>query len=143
MCPIYEFECLRCCHINEEYHPMGQSPKETICPYCLGEGFEGRAVRIISLPHTHKDRLYNFIDYNTTGRPVVINSKGQWKRHLKQHGLHDDISQSPMKRGDLKEGMNVDKNRMKRELKDTIGKAIMDKKHMQETKQKILNSKGG
>ena len=43
------------------------------------------------------DKLYNFVDYNTTGKPVEIRSKSQWRSHLKKHGLHDDIRQAPRK----------------------------------------------
>lgn len=42
--------------------------------------------------YTSKDKLWDFIDYKSTGKPVEIRSKGQWKRHLKQHGLTDDMS---------------------------------------------------
>lgn len=39
------------------------------------------------------DGLYNFVDFNTTGKPISFNSKGQWKRHLKKLGMTDDFDQ--------------------------------------------------
>ena len=52
-------------------------------------------------PNQTFDRLYNFIDVNTTGKPVEIRSKSQWRSHLKKLGLHDDIKQSPRKSTEL------------------------------------------
>jgi hypothetical protein len=43
---------------------------------------------------TSKDKMWEFTDENTTGRPVEIRSKGQWKRHIKSLGLNDDVKQS-------------------------------------------------
>lgn len=39
---------------------------------------------------TTRDKLFEFTDYNTTGKPVEIRTKGQWKKHLKKLGMHDD-----------------------------------------------------
>ena len=49
---------------------------------------------------TTPDRLYNFVDFHTTGKPVVIHSKRQWKRHLKKLGMTDDIKQGNFKLDD-------------------------------------------
>jgi len=43
---------------------------------------------------TTKDRLYNFVDVNTTGKPIQFTSKRQWQKHLKKLGLNDDVKQS-------------------------------------------------
>ena len=41
--------------------------------------------------YTSKDKLWEFIDFHSTGKPVEVRTKGQWKRHLKQNRLHDDL----------------------------------------------------
>jgi len=41
---------------------------------------------------TTKDKLFDFIDVHTTGKPVAIRSKRQWEKHIKSLGLHDDIN---------------------------------------------------
>jgi hypothetical protein len=50
--------------------------------------------------YTSKDKLFEF----TAGwfkKDIEIRSKGQWKRFMKQHGLHDDIKQSPRKENEF------------------------------------------
>jgi DNA topoisomerase VI subunit B len=37
-------------------------------------------------------QLWDFVTPHTTGKPVYIQSKRQWKQHLKEHNLHDDVS---------------------------------------------------
>ena len=44
--------------------------------------------------YTSKDKLWEFVDVHTTGRPIQFTSKRQWKAHIKSLGLHDDIKQS-------------------------------------------------
>lgn len=80
---------------------------------------------------------YDFIDYNTTGKPVQINSKRQWNRHLKEHGLHDDVSNGALKMSDLKEGVAVDRKKQKEETRQAIVAAVKDKKFKSEIKQTI------
>lgn len=41
--------------------------------------------------HTSKDGLWDFIDVDTTGKPIRFTSKRQWKQHLKSRGMHDDV----------------------------------------------------
>jgi len=43
--------------------------------------------------HTTKDKLFEFTEEFGNER-YDINSKGQWKKFMKQHGLTDDKSQS-------------------------------------------------
>ena len=50
---------------------------------CNGNGF-----------NTSKDRLWNFTTYHL-GKRFEIRSKSQWKRFMKQYGLHDDVSNKP------------------------------------------------
>jgi putative FmdB family regulatory protein len=94
---IYEFLCPRCNEVYEEFLTYQERKTKVPCPYC---GLESQ--KVISLPNTHKDLLYNFVDVNTTGKPVPIHSKGQWKKHLKSIGQTDDIPQGPLKHNELK-----------------------------------------
>lgn len=96
--PLYTFVCRICQHEFDEFIRLSEFRKTFPCPNC-GEV----ADKIISLPNTHKDLAYNFVDTNTTGKPVQITSKGQWKRHLKSLGLTDDIPQSAPKMNELKQ----------------------------------------
>jgi hypothetical protein len=58
------------------------------CPKCKG-GVKGEFKKEVF--YTSKDKLWEFVDIMSTGKPVEIRTKGQWKRHLKAHGLHDDV----------------------------------------------------
>lgn len=40
-----------------------------------------------------KDKLYEFVDVNTTGKPIEFRTKRQWRAHLKRLGMTDDIYQ--------------------------------------------------
>ena len=95
--PLYDFFCEKCGNSFDEFVRIAEFKKVTPCPEC-GE----MAFKIISLPNTNKDLAYNFVDTNTTGRPLQFTSKGQWKKHLKGLGLTDDFPQSVPKRNDLK-----------------------------------------
>ena len=44
--------------------------------------------------HTSKDKLWEF-ETSHLGKRFQIRSKGQWKKFMKQHGLHDDVSKKP------------------------------------------------
>ena len=37
---------------------------------------------------------YDFVDINSTGKPIHFHSKRQWKDHLKRHNLTDNFQQS-------------------------------------------------
>lgn len=69
--------------------------------------------------------LYDFVDINTTGQPVRIHNKRQWKEHLKKHGLNDDVKNSPMTKSDL-EGMDRKEQHKKdyrrKEIKSSLRK---------------------
>ena len=122
--PLYEFACDRCGDVNEEYYSISNRPAFINCPYCLANGKHGVAYRIISLPHTHKDKLFSFTDIHTTGKPVQINSKGEWKRHLKKLGMNDDIPQRPLKDHEVKD-MTVNRNFDKKKRHEDLKKAIV------------------
>lgn len=68
-------------------------------------------------------QMYNFVDHNTTGRPVVINSKTQWKNHLKKHGLNDDVKNDPYTKSELDrivQKKNSDKLVKRKEIKKSL-----------------------
>ena len=65
---------------------------DTLCAFHFSQ-VKIKQVSGIGLFHTHKDKLYEFTDVNTTGKPIQFSSKGQWQRHLKRLGLHDDVKQ--------------------------------------------------
>lgn len=81
-------------------------------------------------PKSTFDKLYEFVDYNTTGKPVVIESKSQWRRHLKKLGLHDDVSNSPLKMNDLvqyKEG-RYEKEKRRKEYKKVLTQSYLEQR---------------
>lgn len=65
---------------------------DTLCQEC----FDKRPSKIKSFLdgsefHTSKDLLWDFVDTNTTGKPIHFTSKRAWKSHLKKLGMHDDV----------------------------------------------------
>lgn len=131
----YTYECSKCNHIQDEWHGMKERPL-VHCDKC-----RGACVKLISggkfISGMNGGRAtYDFIDYNTTGKPVQINNKRQWQQHLKSHGLNDDVP-NDTKNLKVKEGMQVDKAKLKRETKEAIVRAVKDKKFIAENKQKI------
>lgn len=83
--PLYEYICPRCGDTWERFNRIEDRLNEK-CSKCRRQA----ALRMSRFMVT-KDKLFEFVDYNTTGKPVVINSKGQWKKHLKSLGMHDDV----------------------------------------------------
>lgn len=119
----YDYECSKCEHLFEEVHGMLERP-QIKCPKC-----GARADKLFGLPHTHQDKLYDFVDVNTTGKPIKFTSKGQWQRHLKKTGLTDDIPQRPIKANEIKTGGNVyEKQKKKKEYKELLGSVYQEVK---------------
>lgn len=82
-----------------------------ICPKCETDRQE--------VFFTSKDKKWEFIDHNLTGKPIQITSRGQWNKLLKEHKKHDDVSVKDM--GIIKK--NYDNNlhdKQKRELRKTV-----------------------
>ncbi len=132
----YDYSCSKCGHIQEEWHGMKERPL-VHCNKCRGACIKliGNGAHIMGMAGGRG--LYDFIDHNTTGRPVRISSKRQWQQHLKAHGLNDDVSNKPPRMEDLKEGVAVDKNKMKSETRKAIVEAVKDKKFKSEIKKTI------
>lgn len=129
----YDYECSNCCKVHEEYHGMLERPN-VICYKCGGKciklicgepqfcGVDGTA------------QMYNFVDYNTTGKPVVINSKTQWNNHLKQHGLNDDVKNDPYTKSELDsivQKKNNDKLVKRKEIKKSLVEVYKQKNSLQ------------
>jgi hypothetical protein len=75
--------------------------------------------------------MYNFVDYNTTGRPVVINSKTQWRNHLKAHGLNDDVKNDPYTKAEIEAKVRqrgADKLQGKRKIREAVIEAYKQRR---------------
>lgn len=83
--------------------------------------------------HTPKDKLYEFVDIHSTGKPVEIRSKGQWQKHLKKHGLHDDVPQRSITEKDFKSSVKEDVN-SKREIYKSMIREEMKQKNIYDAK---------
>ena len=134
MCPTYSYECSKCGYVKDEFHMMSERPL-VHCDKC-----RGACIKLIGQGNyiggmNGGRATYDFVDYNTTGKPVKINSKRQWQQHLKSHGLNDDVP-NDTKNLNLSKP-TVDKAKIKRETKEAIVAAVKDKKHIAETKQKV------
>ena len=44
--------------------------------------------------YTSKDKLWEF-ETSHLGKRIQIRDKAQWKRYMKQYGLHDDVPKKP------------------------------------------------
>jgi hypothetical protein len=69
--------------------------------------------------------MYDFVDYNTTGTPIRITSRTQWKNHLKAHGLNDDVKNDPLTKSDV-ENMQRKEVRKKEENRRKIREKVID-----------------
>jgi len=150
--PTYAYECSKCGHIQDEFHYMSERPL-VHCDACRGACIKLIGTGEFISGMNGGRATYDFVDFHTTGKPVVIKSKRQWQQHLKAHGLNDDVP------NDTKEIVNkvrsgnrvyVDKEKMKRDTKEAIVKSVKDQKWKSEFKQKVKkelyearNGKGG
>lgn len=142
---IYEFLCERCDVIFEEFLSYENRNRVTLCPYC-----NQVSQRIISTGQMFcgvngKNNMYDFVDYKTKPYPVKINGRRHWKQHLKECGLHDDVDNRPHTVEELKSmgEVKIDKDKQKREMRETILKSFQDKKHIKEFREKNKNTKLG
>ena len=87
------------------YHKGGYCPKYDIC----GVGEETF--------YTSKDQLWTFTDYDITGKPIEIRSKGQYDRLMKQHGKYQITSVKDVE---------VEKKRYDRNLKEKHKERVHD-----------------
>lgn len=126
----YDYECQSCLKLQEEWHSYEDKPK-VICHKC-----GGRCVKLISTGAMFcgvngRADMYNFVDFNTTGQPVVINSKTQWRNHLKQHGLNDDVKNDPYTKSELEAKVrkrSSDKETRRKEIKKSVVEVYKQRK---------------
>ena len=133
----YDYECVHCGHIQEEWHGMRERPL-VHCDKC-----RGACVKLLSAGAEISGMrggsgLYDFVDYKTTGKPIRIHNKRQWNDHLKRIG-QIQASDAPPSASEIASTERTKKMYMKRELKETIVKAVKDKKHINEVKQKYAS----
>ncbi len=132
----YSYECSNCGHEQEEWHGMSERPL-VHCNKCRGSCIKLIGTGSFISGMNGGRSTYDFIDYNTTGKPVEIKSKRQWDNHLKAHGLNDDVPNTPPKMSDLKSGVAIDKKKQKLETHQAIVAAVKDKKFKSEIKKTI------
>lgn len=129
-----------CLKIHEEIHGMTEKPV-VVCHKCGSECFKLISINVSNI-FAASVPLYDFVDHKTTTSPVRIKSKRQWNEHLKRVGQYETSNEAPTKQH-IESAERSKKWQAKRELRETIVKAVTDKKHIQETKEKILNSRKG
>lgn len=133
---LYDYQCSKCSKVHEEYHGMLEHPV-IVCMKCGKQCFKLLSVSpdqifAPSIP------LYDFVDEKTTTGKVRIKSKRQWQEHLKKVGQREAPNVAPTK-AQLDSESRTQRMVAKRELKETIVKAVKDKKHIREVKQKYAS----
>lgn len=134
---IYDYQCNLCGETHEEFHGAFEKPK-ILC------SCGGKCVRLISTGAMFcgvngRGNMYDFVDYNTTGQPVRISSKTQWKSHLKQHGLNDDIKNDPYTKSELESKVRQkqsDKDSNRKKIKESVVQAYQHRRSPQ-AKQRV------
>lgn len=87
--------------------------------------------------------VYDFIDHNTTGQPVRIHNKRQWKEHLRQHGLNDDVQNDPYTKSQVEMKANKkagDKQVERKKIKESVVEVYKNKRNSPEFKQRVKAS---
>lgn len=123
---IYDYCCSICEHYQEEVHGMLERPV-VMCEKCgsVSHKLICRDVKFCGVDGSGS--LYNFVDVNTTGKPIQFTSKRQWQSHLKSHGLNDDCKQGTLKESDLrKSSMGKTKEEKRKDYKKAIAKVLQD-----------------
>ena len=143
---IFDYQCIDCDKIHEEFHGSFERPK-VLC-VC-----GGKCVKLISVPSGFIGMqggraTYDFVDVNTTGQPVRIHNKRQWKDHLKRNGLNDDVKNDPYTKSELEQRIrdrNNSKIENKRKIKQNVTEVYKKRKTV-EFKQRVkeaITQKGG
>lgn len=109
---IYEFRCIICDKHFESIQRMNDEHKAFHC------GIE--ASRVWTSPRTDKDLSYNFVTENF-GKPIQINSRGQYKNLIKQHGFMDASPKEVRQEADFRKRVNAESDAIhRRKLAETI-----------------------
>ena len=117
----YDYECQRCLKTHEEFHSAFEHP--TILCDCGGKCVKLIATGAMFCGVNGRNDMYNFVDMNTTGRPVPISGRRQWREHLKAHGLNDDVKNDPLTKSDI-ESIQRQNNRNKESEHKKIHKQV-------------------
>lgn len=135
----FDYECSKCGSVQEEWHGMKERPLvhcdkcRSACIKLIGTGGE-----IMGLAGGRG--LYDFVDYKTTTKPIKFNTKRQWKEHLKRIG-QVEAPNTPPTQAQIDSDKRTKKMYAKRELREAIVEAVKDKRHIKETKQKIMKER--
>ena len=78
---LYEYYC----HLCDKYFEKSAPATQRHNVYCCGK----KAVKLISICNTHKDRAYSFTTDMFDGKHVEVRSKEHYKGLLKQYGIAD------------------------------------------------------
>ena len=121
MAPNYDFHCTKCGKEFEVFKHMWEE-LEVTCQ-CGGQ-----ACQMISCFQTPRDKLFEFTDVHTTGKPIKFTSKRQWENHLKATG------KVQLNKYDLKNRLEAPKEK-KSNYRDVAEKAWKERtKFVQEVK---------
>lgn len=121
----YDYLCPNCEHIQEEVHGMRERP-EIACEVCGVLSTRLIAGNVEFAGVSGRNDMYHFVDVDTTGKPIEFHGKRQWREHLKQHGLTDDISQGVPKAENLKP-YKEDKESKRKAYKEALVPVLKEK----------------
>jgi hypothetical protein len=144
---IYDYECQRCLKTQEVFHSAMERP-EVLCA-CGGKCLKLIATGAMFCGVNGRADMYNFVDFNTTGKPVVINSKTQWREHLKRTGLNDDVKNDPYTKSELEQKVRDRANKKiehRREIKKAVTEVYKKRKtpeFKKRVKEALTNREGG
>lgn len=85
--PLYDYQCVECYHVSEEYYPVDSAPYEFQCDVCH-KGFCRKA--FIKAPSLHgeiSDYARKRFPYDDKALGVRFNSKAEKDTYLKNNGL--------------------------------------------------------
>lgn len=137
---LYDYQCKKCLKVHEEIHGMLERPV-IVCMKCGGECYKLISVNPEQI-FAAKIPLWDFVDEKTTHGKVRIKSKKQWKEHLKRVG-QVEAPNTPPTQSQIDSENRTKKMVAKKQLREAVVTAVKDKKHIKETKQKILSKRGG
>lgn len=126
MASRYDYSCSKCEYVQEEIHGMLEYPK-VICNICGGKSTKMICGDVLFNGVDGSNSMYDFVDQDTTGKPMRFTSKRAWRTHLKSKGLTDDIPQSVPNAKHLKpyrEGKSKETKR--REYKESVTQALKE-----------------
>ena len=129
---IYDYLCLKkgCNHRQEEIHSYQDRP-DVSCEVCGGKCIKLISTGTMFCGVNGRGNMYDFVDHNTTGQPVKISSKTQWRNHLKAHGLNDDVKNDPYTKSELESKVRqkqTDKDNNKKKIKSAVIEAYRNRR---------------